>query len=183
MPGPRVPADRSGYAHEGPRKRAPERGRGSRFRRIDPLDIFPTQQSGNHSERPSQRVPPGLSSNRGFLRSGRGHRPPTFDFPPDDIRAIVGFVVNRRPVEALDGPARAAEDPIPLPILLVTHSLVIGCAIRFDGYSNVWKSKVRVISLNVVLGERGQTIPAHGFVEGDLDRGHPDVPCQSLDAY
>ena len=86
MPGPRVPADRSGYAHEGPRKRAPERGRGSRFRRIDPLDIFPTQQSGDHSERPSQCVPPGLSSNRGFPGSGRGHRPPAVRRGPPACR-------------------------------------------------------------------------------------------------
>src|SRR5256886_8607433 len=77
MPGPRVPADRSGYAHEGPRKRAPERGRGSRFRRIDPLDIFsdatirrlfgtaePVRPSGFvvESRLPSQRPRPSPAS-------------------------------------------------------------------------------------------------------------------------
>src|SRR3989454_5038502 len=183
MPGPRVPADRSGYAHEGPRKRAPERGRGSRFRRIDPLDIFPTQQSGDHSERPSQRVPPGLSSNRGFPRGGCSHRPPTFDFPTYHVRAIRGFVVNRRPVEPLDGPASAAEDPIPLPIVLVTHSLVVSCAIRFYGKSNVWESEIHVISMNVKLGEWGQSFPTHGVEEGDLDQRHPDRAVRCLDAH
>jgi len=112
------------------------------------------QQPGELPERPKEGVSPSLSSDRRLTRGGCCHCPSAFDFPSDDIRAIGGFVVNRRPVEALDGPARAAEDPIPLSIVLVTHSLVVRCAIRFDGYSNVWKSKVRVISLNVELRER-----------------------------
>src|SRR5438876_6625638 len=85
-------------------------------------------QPGEFPERPQEGVSPSLSSDLRLMGNGRCHCPSAFDFPSDDIRAVVGLVVNRRPVEALDGPARAAEDPIPLSIVLVTYSLVVRCA-------------------------------------------------------
>src|SRR5438132_3539852 len=61
--------------------------------------------------------------------------------------------------------------------------LVVGRAVRLDCHANVGEREVHVVPLNVELRQWGQSLAAHRLVERNLNRGHPDLPCRSLDAH